>query len=362
MMAWGNGGSASLVAIPADLDGPPVVVAQGGGMVPYDGYPDTTLVPIQTWGRSPNPSPTPRPSVAAPTSADEELLNRFLEARVAGEGAGEFMNDPDEDIPLLYATTSGAPYERAEFERVPGIEWPYGWTAFRVRLFAGDTVVEQLFFTSSDNPMGLEYVPDGFGTDIAPTTEDGQPVARAIRRLRRRGDPADRPPVGLHDRRAGGRLIPEGPGVRRRPTAGSASTGISLVVMADPAPVGTGCPTSPIPADAEALAESIRSDPDLEATAPVPVSAAGRRSPMLDVVIAAGSDVSATRSWDKGSAPPATQVVGGTSLAPGDRMRLYLFDAPEGSSMRILAMAIVVPESRFERAAPALDAVEFHVR
>lgn len=59
MMAWGNGGPASLVAVPADLDGSPVVVAQGGGMVPYDGYPDTTLVPIQTWGRSPIPSPTP---------------------------------------------------------------------------------------------------------------------------------------------------------------------------------------------------------------------------------------------------------------------------------------------------------------
>lgn len=52
-LAWGTGG-AGLVAIPADLDGPPVVVAQIAGMVPEDGYPDTTLVPIQTWGRSPS--------------------------------------------------------------------------------------------------------------------------------------------------------------------------------------------------------------------------------------------------------------------------------------------------------------------
>lgn len=50
--AWGSGGG--LVAIPADLDGPPVVVAQIEGMNPYEGYPDTTLVPIQTWGRSPS--------------------------------------------------------------------------------------------------------------------------------------------------------------------------------------------------------------------------------------------------------------------------------------------------------------------
>jgi Tol biopolymer transport system component len=52
MMAWGSGGG--LVAIPASLDGPPVLVAQTEGMVPYDGYPDTTLVPIQTWGPSPS--------------------------------------------------------------------------------------------------------------------------------------------------------------------------------------------------------------------------------------------------------------------------------------------------------------------
>ena len=43
-----------------------------------------------------------------------------------------------------------------------------------------------------------------------------------------------------------------------------------------------------------------------------------------------------------------------------ERMRLWVFDAPEGSSMRTLAIAVVVPESQFERAAPALDSVEFH--
>ena len=79
-----------------------------------------------------------------------ELLNAFLQARVAGEGAEKYLlpvsGDSTSLPPLLYATTSGAPYERAEFEPVPGIEWPYGWTAFKVRLFAGDTVVEQLFF------------------------------------------------------------------------------------------------------------------------------------------------------------------------------------------------------------------------
>ena len=42
-------------------------------------------------------------------------------------------------------------------------------------------------------------------------------------------------------------------------------------------------------------------------------------------------------------------------------MRLYLFDAPEESSIRLLAIAISVPESRFERAVEwAAPIVEFH--
>jgi hypothetical protein len=53
-----------------------------------------------------------------------------------------------------------------------------------------------------------------------------------------------------------------------------------------------------------------------------------------------------------------------TGVATGEWMRLYLFDVPEGSSMRILAIAIIAPESRFERvveaAAPVIDSIEFH--
>jgi hypothetical protein len=52
--------------------------------------------------------------------------------------------------------------------------------------------------------------------------------------------------------------------------------------------------------------------------------------------------------------------LGGSVSLSGERMRLYLFDAPEGLSMRTLAIAVVVPESEFYRAAPALDSVEFH--
>ena len=147
--------------------------------------------------------------------------------------------------------------------------------------------------------------------------------------------------------------------------------------MADPAPVGTDCQTGPGPADAEALAESILSDPGVEATAPVAVSVGGAEGLMMDVKIDAGATVCFAADdefnhlasvlhpvWDMES----ERVVDDGVLAghaSGEWMRLYLFDVPEGSSMRILAIAIVAPESRFERAveaaAPVVDSVEFPV-
>ena len=61
MMAWGHppGTSGSnvdpfLVAIPVDAAMPAVVLSRMDGLVTGDGYPDTTLVPIQTWGRAPS--------------------------------------------------------------------------------------------------------------------------------------------------------------------------------------------------------------------------------------------------------------------------------------------------------------------
>jgi len=124
---------------------------------------------------APVPSPT---NTAASAGEVTALVSNFLDARVAGEGAEEYLNAPTDDLPLLYAASTGASYERTEFEPVLGYEWPYSLTAFKVRLFAGDTVVEQLVFKSlEDDRLALEYVSDGFGTDIAPTTEDGRPIA-----------------------------------------------------------------------------------------------------------------------------------------------------------------------------------------
>ena len=335
-------------------------------------------------GPLPGASPSATASASAPSAAVTELLNGFIAARIAGAGAEEYLdlaNTTADDFPLLYATTSGAPYDRAEFEPLLGVEWPYGWTAFKVRLFAGDTVVEQLVFAGPDSSR-LNYQRDGFGTEIPPTTENGQPVAmlytyfdgsltlQAAHPWVFSGPNTSAQPFWM-------RLIPEGPGVLPTTDAGERQDWDRLVLMADPVLVGD-CEPGPDPADAAALAESIRSDPDLGATAPVAVSVGGAPALMMDVRIAAGTTISVPADaegnlcnngvlslvFDQNAAIYTGNGVL-TGQATGDWMRLYLFDAPEGSSMRILAIRIVAPESRFERAvdaaAPVIDSIEFHV-
>lgn len=167
-------------------------------------------------------------------------------------------------------------------------------------------------------------------------------------------------------------LTPEGAG----PTTdgGERIDWDELMVWVDPLLVGPCWQTGPSPVDAEALAESIRSDPDLGATAPVAVSAGGTEALMMDVVIAAGATLRFCENRPVGILRPLVDmnadqsfVTGkGTGHATGERMRLYLFDVPKGSSIRVLAIAIIAPESRFESvveaAAPVVDSVEFHVR
>lgn len=99
-----------------------------------------------------------------------QRLEAFLAARIAGQGAeGRAWVDPDTADPLLYATTSGAPYERYEIEPVDGPWWPDGGGTFAARLFAdGDaTVVEQEIGWDASGGLRL---------DTNTTTENGQPV------------------------------------------------------------------------------------------------------------------------------------------------------------------------------------------
>ena len=141
-----------------------------------------------------------------------------------------------------------------------------------------------------------------------------------------------------------------------------------VALVADPLPVETGCEEGPAPADSEALAQSIRTDPDLEVSEPVAVSVGGIEGVRMDVVAAPRASDCEGEGW------PA--VLAATDLNDeshrlvempvGSRMRLYLLDLPEEISARILAVAIVAPEQRFdqvvEAAAPILDSFEFDTR
>src|SRR5690349_13419442 len=96
---------------------------------------------------SATPKRSPRPSVAGVPAGVGDLVNRFLDARIAGVGAERYLTLGNATSnfapPLLYATTSGAPYERAEFEPMPRTDdSSAGEALYKVRLFAGGSVVE----------------------------------------------------------------------------------------------------------------------------------------------------------------------------------------------------------------------------
>jgi hypothetical protein len=95
------------------------------------------------------------------------------------------------------------------------------------------------------------------------------------------------------------------------------------------------------------------SDPGLEVTLPGVKSAAGAEGRVLDVRIAEGA---------VGACGGLVGNTDGLTLGTGDRMRLWLFDAPAGLSMQVVAIAIVVSESTFEYAVQwTAPVVEFNV-
>lgn len=355
-----------------------------------DPEPRPPAVPVVPATSTSLPGVTPSTAPPSTASADvdvTELLSGFIAARIAGESAQQYLDVPEADVPLLYTTSSGAGYERAEFDQVSGIEWPYELTAIKIRLFSGETVVEQLFFASAQSGGGLGYESDGYGTGIAPTTEDGQPVAVPVNFYDGEVVLQAPHPWVFWEYPFGplGRLVPEGDGVGPTTDGGQRIGWNTFMGMADPGVDGAGCQSSS-PATAEALAESIRAYPGLEATDPVALTIGGTEALMMDLTIAAGErmtvavdeqgnlcergvlnplfDQSEVRAVFDPARP--TVVIDGLveGRATGERMRLYLFDMPEGASMWTLAFAIVAPASSFERAvttaAPIVASFQFN--
>ena len=135
-------------------------------------------------------------------------------------------------------------------------------------------------------------------------------------------------------------------------------------------PLGGKNPTMPAPTNAEAIAESIRADADLQVTEPTALTVGGAPALQMDIRAAPGARLCIADPV----LPDGTPVVregygwggenGAITVTDDERMRLYLVDVPDGSG-RIMAIAIVGPDAGFEGvledAAPFVDSVEFQV-
>jgi hypothetical protein len=301
--------------------------------------------------------------VSPPSDAEvAALLDAFLQARVNGDGAEEYLAPADPQVPLLYAATSGSPYERTGSELVEGPVWPGGWSEFTVRLFAADgSAVEQTFLVERDEGGRLLLVYGALDPfDDVLTTEGGGALPEPYDFLDGEVTFAAAAPWDWYV--GGWGFTPTMTTLMFDDPDQSAGFDQLLAVVADPLPVGSGCRQGPAPADAEALAQAVRSDPDLEVTEPVAVSVGGVDALQMDVMVAPGASVCETI--------PGTQVLTpddrdwfGVALPREQRMRLFLLDLPEGMSNRILAITVAAPEDAFEHvmeaAVPVVASFEF---
>jgi hypothetical protein len=300
---------------------------------------------------------------ADPTAIGAQAARRlqmFLEARIVGNGAeGHVQVDGEGDVPLLYATTSGAPYTRYEIERVDGPHWPDGQATFVVRLFAdGDaTVVAQ--------EIRWE---DGLLIDANSTTENGQPLV-------------------VSHTSSDGEMTVSAPNTFRPwfPGKGAGKGGHEQALdvwfgalwhrdeffgsgerieFVDPVAYDEWCtanggsPLLSAPGDAAAIAQQLVADPNFETTAPLAARIGDRDALSIDVSLAPGG-----KACGIGMIEISRWI---HALEPGMRLRLYLVDLPEGMSVQTLAITVVASAERFdeliEETAPIIDSIEFHPR
>jgi Tol biopolymer transport system component len=135
-----------------------------------------------------------------------------------------------------------------------------------------------------------------------------------------------------------------------------------MTILVNPLPP-ENCDSLRVPPSAEELVQAIRSNPDLDATAPVSERVGGIDALRMDVVAAPGASVgpcTADESVDVVYVPG--RPWGNVGLS--ELGRLYVLDLPGGSA-RTLAIWIVAPEEAvFEQAleatAPLLESFEFH--
>lgn len=291
-----------------------------------------------------------------------ERLEEFLDARIAGTGADGYVQFDSDlvDVPLLYATTSGAAYERYELELLDGPEWPYGNVTFSARLFAdGDAiVVEQEVAWTGHDPTDVLWL------NTNSTTENGQPVLLSY--ASRDDEVSASTPSTWVTYWPGKDSDGLAPDVwfgllSRGPGNIDTSEHIGLV---DPVAYDSWCEEnggSPLlsgRASAAEITQLVIADPDFETTEPVMTTIGGMEAISIDVALAPGGEACKvgmiiisrwihTIAWD-----------------PELRLRLYLVDLSEGMSVETLAITVVAPEERFqefiEETAPIIESIEFH--
>ena len=292
-----------------------------------------------------------------------ERLEEFLAARIAGSGAeGHVQVYDDVDVPLLYATTSGAPYERYEIERVDRPRWPGAFMIFSARLFAdGDaTVVEQEIRWLQGEGLWMDFnttTENGQPVDLSHTSSDGEVTVSA---------PSTWDVLWPGEDGVAHEIAPDvWFGILWADVPDRDGDGYTIGLV-DPVAYDAWCaanggtPLLSAPAGAAAIAQELIADPNFETTAPVAARVGGVEAVSIDVTLAPGGThcvpgMIAISRW-----------VHALATGPGLRLRLYLVDLPEGMSVQTLAITVVAPEERFEEfieeTAPIIESIEFHPR
>jgi hypothetical protein len=299
------------------------------------------------------------PATEAGAPSDAELqasLGAFLQARIDGEGAEAFVDVSEyaflaEDwveptVPLLYATSSGKPYERSAYDVVDGPAWPTGTMQVEARLFAdGDkTVVEQRFLLERDETGLLRVV-----YRFEPGTEDGRSVRVTYGFLDgvvtyRTDLPLAPSQDGFRapDRLAVDGLLPNDDAPRR-----------VAVFLADPRAIGPDCTEGAASGDAATLAARIGANPTFDAAVPAAITVGGIPALQMDVVLG--------QEAGRCSAPLLTDAA---FHVGADRARITLLDLPPGSNARVLAIVTITDEDSFETvtsyAARIVGSIEIH--
>jgi hypothetical protein len=318
---------------------------------PFDSGPSGIWV-VVSWQRAPSTRQTVPPSEAEVA----DILDAFGQARVDGEGAEAYLTTQlaETGLPLLYATSTGAPYERFEFKTVSSPAWPNGMTAVNLHLFAdgGTTVVEQDFWLERA-PSRWVLGHDRSDADHATTTENGVPAAEPYRftfdgapdsdeemSVAFSLDPSWRD-ESLHD------IGPMGQDAMAFFRPETAAERIEVVV--DPLPPAEQCGVGTQPASASELARRIRSSPSLSVRAPVRATVGASDAVRLDVTAA---DRDGTCSAPPVLSPRAYEAEAPSPVEVGrdEYASVYLFDTP-GEAGHTVAIMVVAPTFERVRAA-----------